>query len=84
MRELSTLRLLDISLNDIIFIQQGDLPAGLIVLNIDENASCISDYGSLYVLQQIQTQGQLKLLNPPDIRNASCFQNFREIAFGVD
>jgi hypothetical protein len=77
--DLLTLRLLDVSKNEISSLL--GLPP-LSILDLGEFSPCFNDSESLQILRDMLHQGQLRSFNPPDIRAVSCFQNFGELAFG--
>lgn len=76
-KNLKTLRLLDVSQNQI----QAIFDLGPVsILKIDDVV--LQNGMTMNVLMNRRKLGQIKVLNPPDIKSVSCFQKFGDLAFG--
>ena len=79
---LPTLRLLEVSRNEILTISDKHISQNLSILNLGETSPSLENYKTLTLLKILLQRGPLKAVNPEDINAVSCFQNFGDLAFG--
>lgn len=72
---LSTLKLLDLADNNVTGVETAEIPSNLVVLNLAGNPLT-------YNQRTLQILSKVKIVNPENICQVSCFQNFKQFALG--